>query len=60
METEFINAFLAKQRATIDDLMSKLLLSEAKVTVLETKVSDLSSQLQAIQAEASTAKKSKE
>lgn len=45
MDTEFINAFIDKQRKLIEDLISKNLLAEAKVALLEKKVSDLSSQL---------------
>lgn len=38
MDTEFINIFIAKQKALIDDLQSRLLLSETKVTLLESKL----------------------
>jgi uncharacterized GH25 family protein len=47
MDTDFINAFIDKQRKLIEELVSKNLLSEAKITILEKKVSDLSSQLEA-------------
>lgn len=47
MDTEFINAFIDKQRKLIEELVSKNLLSEAKIAILEKKVSDLSSQLEA-------------
>lgn len=46
MEAEFVNTFIAKQRAMIDELISKNLLLETRVAVLETKVSDLSSQIE--------------
>jgi hypothetical protein len=45
MEAEFVNTFISKQRAMIDELISKNLLLETRVAVLETKVSDLSSQI---------------
>lgn len=45
MDTEFINAFIDKQRKLIEDLISKNLLAEAKIVLLEKKVSDLSSQI---------------
>lgn len=48
MDTEFINAFIDKQRKLIEDLISKNLLAEAKVVLLEKKVSDLSSQVDAL------------
>ena len=48
MDTDFINAFIDKQRKLIEDLISKNLLAEAKVVLLEKKVSDLSSQVDAL------------
>ena len=48
METEFINAFIDKQRKLIEELVSKNLLAEAKVTILEKKIADLSSQLESV------------
>lgn len=50
METEFINAYIGKQKAWIDELTSKWLLSEAKITILEKQVSDLTSTIQQLQA----------
>lgn len=46
MDTEFINAFIDKQRKLIEDLISKNLLAEAKIVLLEKRVSDLSSQIE--------------
>jgi len=48
METEFINAFIDKQRKLIEELVSKNLLAEAKITILEKKVADLSSQVESL------------
>jgi hypothetical protein len=48
METDFINAFIDKQRKLIEELISKNLLAEAKIVLLEKKVSDLSSQMEAL------------
>lgn len=38
MDTEFINLFISKQRALIDDLQSRLLLSETKLALVESKL----------------------
>lgn len=48
MDTEFINAFIDKQRKLIEDLISKNLLAEAKIVLLEKRVSDLSSQIETL------------
>lgn len=59
MDTEFINAFIDKQRKLIEELVSKNLLSEAKIAILEKKISDLSSQLEAQTAPSSKKEKVK-
>jgi hypothetical protein len=38
LDTEFINLFISKQRALIDDLQSRLLLSETKLALVESKL----------------------
>jgi hypothetical protein len=38
MDTEFINLFISKQKALIDDLQSRLLLSETKLSLVESKL----------------------
>lgn len=38
MDTEFVNLFISKQRALIDDLQSRLLLSETKLALVESKL----------------------
>lgn len=38
MDTEFINLFISKQKALIDDLQSRLLLSDTKLTIVEKKL----------------------
>lgn len=48
MDTEFINIFIAKQKALIDDLQSRLLLSETKVTLLEGKLDEANKQVEAL------------
>jgi hypothetical protein len=60
MDTEFINAFIDKQRKLIEELVSKNLLSEAKIAILEKKVSDLSSQLEAQSLQSSKKEKVKQ
>lgn len=38
MDTEFINMFISKQRALIDDLQSRLLLAETKLAIVDQKL----------------------
>jgi hypothetical protein len=40
MDTEFINLYIAKQKALIDDLQSRLLLSETKLQLVEGKLGE--------------------
>lgn len=37
MDTEFINAYIAKQKAQIDDLQTRLLLSETRLQIVESR-----------------------
>lgn len=37
MDTEFINAYIAKQKAMIDDLQTRLILSDTKLQMVETR-----------------------
>lgn len=45
METEFVNAYILKQKNLIEELTNKWLIAEAKITVLEKMNSDLSNKL---------------
>lgn len=45
METEFINAYILKQKNLIEELTNKWLMAEAKIVVLEKVNSDLSFKL---------------
>lgn len=38
--TEFINLYISKQKALIDDFQSRLLLCETKLTITESKLSE--------------------
>jgi uncharacterized small protein (DUF1192 family) len=60
MDTEFINAFIAKQRALIDDLLTKNLMAESKVTILEKRIADLSAQIEELTEAQQVKKQSKE
>lgn len=48
MDTEFINLFIAKQKALIDDLQSRLLLSETKTALLEKRLEESSKKIEAL------------
>lgn len=37
MDTEFINTYIAKQKAQIDDLQTRLLLSDTKLQIVESR-----------------------
>lgn len=52
MEIEFINAYIVKQRAWIDELTAKWLLADTKVTILEKQVSDLTAKIEKLESEA--------
>lgn len=57
MDTEFINVYLQKQKAVIDDFMTKNLLLDTKVTLSEKVVSDLSAKVQELEALVETQRK---
>lgn len=59
METEFVNAYILKQKNLIDELTNKWLVAEAKIVVLEKVNNDLSSKLSTKEQEEKTAKASK-
>lgn len=40
MDTDFINMFISKQKALIDDLQSRLLLSDTKLSLVEKKLDE--------------------
>lgn len=41
MDTEFVNAYIIKQKAWIEDLTAKLIILETKLQLAETKLSKL-------------------
>ena len=45
---EFVNIFISKQKALIDDLQSRLLLCETKLTIMENKLADASKQIETL------------
>jgi hypothetical protein len=45
MDTEFINVFIQKQKACIEDLMSKNLILDAKLTMAEKVIAELTSKI---------------
>ena len=48
MDVEFVNVFIARQKATIDDLQNKLIMCETKNQLLENNVSNLRAELERI------------
>jgi len=44
MDTEFVNAYLQKQKDMINDLMTKIIMSETRASVAENKLSLVSDQ----------------
>ncbi len=44
MDTEFVNAYLQKQKDMINDLMTKIIMSETRASVAENKLSLISDQ----------------
>lgn len=54
MDTEFINAYIGRQKALIDDLQGRLLLAETKCSLLETKLNDVTEQLTKAEAKKSS------
>ena len=59
MDVEFINMFISKQKALIDDLQSRLLLSETKLALVEKKLDDANLTIASINEENSRKKASK-
>lgn len=51
METEFVNVFIQKQKALIDDLISKNLILDARLTIAEKTAGELGSKVQKLQEE---------
>ncbi len=51
MDTEFINAYIAKQKAQIDDLQTRLLLSETRLQIVETRYNKALDDLKSAQEE---------
>lgn len=51
METEFINVYIQKQKSFIEDLVSKNLILDTKVTIAEKVASDLSAQVNTLREE---------
>ncbi len=48
MDADFINLFIAKQKALIDDLQSRLLLSDTKLAILEKKLEEANKSVDAL------------
>lgn len=48
MDAEFINLFIAKQKALIDDFQSRLLLSETKLAILEKKLEEANKSIETL------------
>jgi len=55
MDTEFINVFIQKQKSFIEELVAKNLILEAKVTIAEKVIADLTSKLEQSQAQITAA-----
>ena len=49
MDTEFVNAYLQKQKDLINDLMAKLVMCETRASVAESKLALVSEQLSGIE-----------
>lgn len=48
MEVEFVNAYIAKQKSYIEDLVAKNIILETRLQLAETKVSQLADELSRI------------
>lgn len=48
MEVEFVNAYIAKQKSFIEDLVAKNIILETRLQLAETKVSQLADELSRI------------
>lgn len=59
METEFVNAYIVKQKSWIEDLLAKHIILEVRVQIAEAKVNQLSEQIALLNSklERQTAKK---
>ena len=51
MEAEFINIYIAKQKALIDELQQKVIVAETQSTLSEQKLSALTAELQKLKAD---------
>jgi len=45
LETEFVNAYIVKQKSWIEDLLAKHIILEVRVQIAEAKVNQLSEQI---------------
>jgi hypothetical protein len=49
MDNEFVNLYITKMKAMVDDLIGQKLLADTKIAILETHISKLENQMQATQ-----------
>ena len=49
MDNEFVNLYITKMKAMVDDLIGQKLLADTKIGILETHISKLEGQMQATQ-----------
>ena len=49
MDNEFVNLYITKMKAMVDDLIGQKLLADTKIAILETHISKLEAQMQATQ-----------
>jgi hypothetical protein len=49
MDNEFVNLYITKMKAMVDDLIGQKLLADTKIGILETHISKLENQMQATQ-----------
>jgi len=48
MNVDFVNVYIKKQKALIDDFQSRLLLCETKLTLTENKLTEVTKQLETL------------
>lgn len=51
METEFVNVYITKLKAMIDDLVGKVLIQETRIALFEKELSTVNQQLEQTQKE---------
>jgi len=51
METEFVNVYITKLKAMIDDLIGKVLIQETRIALFEKELSTVNQQLEQTQKE---------